>query len=50
MIDFTTYTFPDWATSDAAQVFLMGFITGAMLQIFRAALGWFKAASDTPHE
>lgn len=42
--DFTNYTFPDWATSDAVRCWLFGFIVGAMVRIFRAAQRWFKRA------
>jgi len=48
--DFSTYTFPLWVTSDAMKAFLMGFITGALVRIFRAALRWFKAVGSPGHE
>jgi len=44
--DFTSYTFPDWATTDAAKVWLMGFMGGALTYIIHAALQWFRRAGD----
>jgi len=48
--DFTTYTFPAWATTDAAKCWLMGFIVGAMICIFKKALRWFKRAGTESNE
>jgi len=48
--DFTTFTFPAWASSDAAMCWLMGFITGAIIRIFRAALRWFKKTGTESYD
>jgi hypothetical protein len=42
--DWSTYTFPAWATTDEAKAFLLGIIFGALVRIFRSALKWFKAS------
>jgi hypothetical protein len=37
---------PAWATSEEAQVWLLGFGAGAMVTLFRACLRWMKRAMD----
>lgn len=48
--DFTTYVWPSWAYSDAAKLWLAGFVTAAMIRIFRASLRWFKRAGTEKHD
>jgi len=48
--DWTTYSFPAWASGDEAKVWLFGFIFGGIILLFRAALRWFKLAGTESHE
>jgi hypothetical protein len=34
--------FPEWATSDEARVWYLGFALAAMVRIAKAGLRWFK--------
>jgi hypothetical protein len=40
--DWSTYTFPAWAVSDAAKAWLFGIIFGGLVGVFRASLRWFR--------
>jgi len=37
-------TMPEWATTEEAACFFMGFATGAGIILFRAGLRWWKRA------
>lgn len=48
--DFSTFDWPSWVRSDAAKMWLAGFIVGALVRLFRAALRWFKRAGVESHD
>ena len=43
-MDFTSISIPDWALTDEAKAWFLGFGMIAFVRIFRACLRWFKRA------
>jgi len=48
--DFSTYEWPAWASSEVLKMWLAGVIVAAMVQLFRAALRWFRAVGTESNE
>lgn len=44
--DFHALTIPDWATTDAAKAFFMGFVFASFVVVFRVARRWFSRGLD----
>lgn len=42
--DFSNIDLPDWATTDEAKAWFLGFVAMGMVRLFRAGLRWFKRA------
>jgi len=43
-MNFLPSELPEWATSEEAQIWVVGFTVSAMVRIFRACIKWFKRA------
>jgi hypothetical protein len=48
--DFTGYEFPEWATSDDAKAWFVGFVVGALVRLVKSGLRWFKRVSNERYE
>jgi hypothetical protein len=44
-MNFTTISLPAWAVSDEAKAWFYGFVSMALVRVFRAGLRWFKGSS-----